>query len=125
MLDVFGGISTGLAIMIQAGIPIRKYLYVEIDETAKRVSSCHLALLMQQYPELLPRSIIRRYQWALPLNITLLGAQDLVRVGPIDLVIIGWPCQGHTWVGRGEGLRDPRFRMFWEMLWVLRHLQTH
>ncbi len=125
ILDVFGGISTGLAIMIQAGIPIRKYLYVEIDETTKRVSSRHLALLMQQYPELLPRSIIRGYQWALPLNITLLGVQDLVRVGPIDLVITGWPCQGHTWAGRGEGLHDPRFRMFWEMLWVLRHLQTH
>jgi hypothetical protein len=25
----------------------------------------------------------------------------------------------------GEGLHDPRSRMFWEMLRVLRHLQTH
>jgi site-specific DNA-cytosine methylase len=47
-----------------------------------------------------------------------------VRVGPIDLVIVRWPCQGHTRVGCGEGLRDPRSCMFWEMLWVLRHLQT-
>jgi len=27
--------------------------------------------------------------------------------------------------GRGEGLCDPRSHMFWEMLRVLRHLQTH
>jgi hypothetical protein len=26
----------------------------------------------------------------------------LTRVGPIDLVIAGWPCQGHTRIGRGE-----------------------
>ncbi len=92
MLDLFSGISIGLAIMFQAGIPVRKYLYVERDETARRVSSCHFALLMRRYPKLLPRSTIRGYQWALPSNIALLGAQDLARVGPIDLVIIGWPC---------------------------------
>jgi hypothetical protein len=50
MLDLFGGISTDLATMLQAGIPVRKYLYVERDETARRVSSRHLALLTWQYP---------------------------------------------------------------------------
>jgi hypothetical protein len=46
VLDLFGGIGTGLATMLQAGIPVQKYLYVERDETTRRVSSCHLALLM-------------------------------------------------------------------------------
>ncbi len=112
VLDLFGGINTGLAAMLQVGILVRKYFYVERDETAKRVSSRHLALLMRRYPELLPRSAIRGYQRALPLDIALLGAQDLARVGPINLVIVGWPCQGHTRTGCGEGLRDPRSRMF-------------
>jgi hypothetical protein len=125
MLDLFGGISTSLAAVLQVGILVRKYLYVERDETARRVSSHHLALLMRRYPELLSRSAIQGYQRALPLDIALLGAQDLARVGPIKLVIVGWPCQGHTRAGRGEGLRDLRSRMFWEMLRVLRHLQTH
>ncbi len=58
MLDLFGGISTGLAVVLQAGIPVQKYLYVEKDETARRVSLHHFALLMWQYPELLPRSVI-------------------------------------------------------------------
>ncbi len=71
------------------------------------------------------RSAIRGYQQALPLDIALLGAQDLARVGPIDLVIVGWSCQGHIRAGRGEGLRDLRSCMFWEMLRVLRHLHTH
>jgi hypothetical protein len=61
MLDLFSGISTSLATMLHASIPIPKYLYVERDETTRTVSSHHLALLMQQYPELLPRLAIRRY----------------------------------------------------------------
>ncbi len=88
MLDLFGGISTGLVAVLQASIPVRKYLYVERDATARRVSSRHLALLMRRYLDLLLRSAIRRYQRALPLNIALLGAQDLAKVSPIDLVII-------------------------------------
>jgi len=92
VLDLFSGISTSLATVFHAGIPVQKYLYVEKDETAKRVSLHHLALLMRQYPELLPRLAIRGYQRALPSDIALLGAQDLVRVGPIDLVIAGLPC---------------------------------
>jgi hypothetical protein len=47
VLDLFGGINTSLAIVLQVGIPVQKYLYVERDETARRVSSCHLALLMR------------------------------------------------------------------------------
>jgi hypothetical protein len=74
MLDLFDGIGTDLATVLQAGIPVRKYLYVERDETARRVSSRHLALLMRRYPKLLPRLAIRGYQRALPSNIALLGA---------------------------------------------------
>jgi site-specific DNA-cytosine methylase len=125
MLDLFSGISTDLATMLQAGILVRKYFYVERDETTRRVSSRHLALLMWRYPKLLPRSAIQEYQWDLPSYIALLGAHDLARVGPLDLVIVGWPCQGHTRASRGERLCDPRFCMFWEMLQVLRHLHTH
>ncbi len=47
VLDLFGGISTSLIIVLQAGIPVRKYLYMEKDETVRRVSSRHLALLMR------------------------------------------------------------------------------
>ncbi len=61
VLDLFGGINIGLAAMLQANILVRKYLYVERDEITRRVSLCHLVLLMRRYPELLPRSAIRGY----------------------------------------------------------------
>jgi hypothetical protein len=58
VLDLFGGINIDLATMLHASILVRKYLYVERDETVRKVSSCHLALLMRRFLELLPRSII-------------------------------------------------------------------
>jgi hypothetical protein len=42
MLDLFGGISTDLAIMLKASILVQKYLYVERNETVRRF---HRAIL--------------------------------------------------------------------------------
>jgi len=54
----------------------------------------HVMMLQQMYPHLLPTWAIQGYQRSLPNNITLLGALDWARIGPIDLVISGWLCQG-------------------------------
>ena len=124
LLELFGGMSTGLAAVLQAGIRVRGYLYVETDEDARRISLRHVAQLVERYPHLLPVDAVRGYQHTLPTDILLLGADDLTRVGPIDLVIAGWPCQGHSRAGQGRGFKDPRSRLFWEMLRVIRHLQT-
>ncbi len=42
VLDLFGGISTGLAAVLQAGLKVQRYLYMERDETARRVSAHHV-----------------------------------------------------------------------------------
>jgi len=74
---------------------------------------------------LLPNTAVRAYQHQLPTNISLLGAQDLTRVGEINLVIAGWPCQGHSTAVQGGGLQDHRSAMFWEMIRVIKHLQDN
>src|SRR5450759_3065674 len=56
VLDLFGGISIGLAAVLQASIRVHQYLYVEKDELARRASVRHVASLMQRYPDLLPMS---------------------------------------------------------------------
>jgi hypothetical protein len=89
VLDLFGGISIGLAAVLQAGIRVHQYLYVEKDEIAKRASLRHVAILMHRYPELLPMTAVKACQHQLPQDISLLGAQDLTRVGEINLVIAG------------------------------------
>jgi site-specific DNA-cytosine methylase len=125
MLDLFGGISTGLATVLQAGIRVHQYLYVEKDEASRRASLRHVASLVYMYPDLLPNTTIRAYQHQLLAYISLLGVQDLTRVGEINLVIARWPCQGHSTAGQGGGLQDHRSAMFWEMIRVSKHLQDN
>jgi len=48
---------------------------------------------------------------------------DLARIGPIDLVISRWLCQGLSQVGMGQGLSDPKSNLFWELIRVVQHWQ--
>ncbi|BBN16821.1 hypothetical protein Mp_7g09570 [Marchantia polymorpha subsp. ruderalis] len=78
--DLFGGISTGLAAVLESGILVRRYLYVEKDETARRVSSRHVTQLMHRFPFLLPRSAVRGYKKALPSDIHCWGRQTSIEL---------------------------------------------
>jgi hypothetical protein len=58
-------------------------------------------MLQQKYPHLLPTSIIYGHHCSLPRNVTLLKVPNLANIGPIDLVVSRWSCQGlehrHVW----------------------------
>jgi hypothetical protein len=53
---------------------------------------CHIMMLQQQHFDLLPTLMVQGYQHSLTNNITLLEAQDLDKIGPTNLVILGWSC---------------------------------
>ena len=52
----------------------------------------------------------------LPGDISLIGEEDLQRLGRMDLVMAGWPCQGHSQAELEKGLQDPCSGLFWEFL---------
>jgi site-specific DNA-cytosine methylase len=37
-------------------------------------------------------------------------------LGPMDLVILGWECQGFSVVGFGEGLNETSYGLFMDMV---------
>ncbi len=39
LLEFFGGINTGLEALLQSGIVVRKYFYINIDPIAKQVAA--------------------------------------------------------------------------------------
>jgi DNA (cytosine-5)-methyltransferase 1 len=57
-------------------------------------------------------------------DIALLSEKDIHWLGQVDLVIVGWPCQGMSMVGKQNGLQDDRSSRFYDMIRVLRYLQT-
>ena len=123
LLELFGGIATGLAATLQAGIKVRRYMYVDIDPVARQVARAHIRTLRKQYPNLLPREATRFCFTALADDVRLIDIEQLRLLGQVDLVIAGWPCQGMSMAGHQNGLRDRMTALFGEMIRIIRTLQ--
>ncbi len=73
---------------------------------------------------LLPMSTVQVYQCSLLNNITLLGAHVMLdKIGPLNLVILGWLCSGFSQIDIAQGLLDLKSRLLWELICVLQYLQ--
>jgi hypothetical protein len=57
-------------------------------------------------------------------DISLISEKDLHWLGHMDLVIVGWPCQGMSMAGNQNGLQDGRSSRFYDMVRLIRSLQT-
>jgi hypothetical protein len=44
--------------------------------------------------------------------------------GPVDLIILGWECQGFLAAGFGEGLNDTRSELFTDMVQLITWAQS-
>ncbi len=45
-------------------------------------------------------------------------------LGPVDLIISGWECQGFSAVGFGKSLSDTRFGLFTNMVQLITWAQS-
>jgi hypothetical protein len=108
VLDLFSGVSTGLAALLQAGYHIKRYHACDSSSMARTAASHHLELLHAKYPCQLPRASFAGAHKAIPQNIELLSGSLLSALGPIHFVLGGWPCQGLSRAGQGGGLQDSR-----------------
>jgi hypothetical protein len=124
LLELFGGIGNGLVAVLQAGLKVKRYIYVDVDEAARQVAKRHSRSLRTQFPELLATSAIKTSFSTLVGDIALVSAKDIHRCGHVDLVIAGWPCQGMSMAGKQNGLQDGRSSRFHDMSRVMRYLQT-
>jgi site-specific DNA-cytosine methylase len=113
-----------LIAVLQAGLKVKRYIYVDVDEAARQVAKRHSRRLRTQFPELLATSAIKSSFSILAGDIALISAEDIHRCGHVDLVIAGWPCQGMSMAGKQNGLQDGRSSRFHDMIRVMRYLQT-
>ena len=123
LLELFAGLSTGLAAVLEAGLSVSTYVYVDNNDMVNKAAKHHIKQLQARYPRQLPASDVQGCMSRLPGDISLIGEEDLQRLGRVDLVMAGWPCQGHSRAGLEKGLQDPRSGLFWELLRLLRWWQ--
>ena len=116
LVEIFGGIGTGLAAVLEAGITVRRYIHVDNGYAANRAVRHHIQQLLLRYPAQLSASAILGCCGQLPQDVTMISDEDLRRLGHVDLIIAGWPCQGHSRAGTGQGLDDPRSSLFADLM---------
>jgi len=60
----------------------------------------------------------------LPSDIQLIQKKHIELLGPIDLIISGWDCQGFSMAGFGKGLSDTRSGLFTHMIRLITWVQS-
>lgn len=102
VLSLFDGSSIGYLALKEAGIEVNNYFASEIDEHAIKKSK-------ENFPEIKHLGSVTDWlDWDLP---------------SIDLVIGGSPCQGFSRQGIGLNFEDPRSKLFFDYVDILKHFK--
>lgn len=99
VLSLFDGISSGQLALQRAGIKYDKYFASEIDKHAIKVTQTNFPNTIQLG------------------DITKIQSKDLPR---IDLLLGGSPCQGFSFCGKQLNFEDPRSKLFFEYVRLLK-----
>jgi len=102
VLSLFDGISAGRVALERAGIPVSAYYASEIDTYAIKISK-------HNYPDIIQLGDV--------------STIDAAALGQIDLLIGGSPCQAFSNAGNKLGFDDPRGKLFFEYVRLLRELK--
>lgn len=99
VLSLFDGMSCGQIALSRAGIPYEDYFASEIDKHAIKVTQ-------HNYPHTHQVGDVKQLNGAV--------------LPRIDLLIGGSPCQGFSFSGKGLNFDDPRSKLFFEYVRLLR-----
>lgn len=102
VLSLFDGISCGHIALDKAGIPINKYYASEIDKYAIKVTN-------KNYPDTINLG-----------DVTTVNGELFTE--QIDLLIAGSPCQGFSQAGKMKNFDDPRSKLFWKYVRILKEV---
>lgn len=99
VLSLFDGMSCGQIALERAGIKVDNYFASEIDKHA-------ISVTIDNYPDTIQIG-----------DVTKVKAENLPK---IDLLIGGSPCQGFSFAGKQLNFEDPRSRLFFEFVRLLK-----
>lgn len=102
VLSLFDGLSCGQIALNRAGIEYDNYFASEIDKYAIKVTQAN-------YPKTIQLG-----------DVTKVKGSDLPK---IDLCIGGSPCQGFSFAGKGLNFEDPRSKLFFEFVRLVKELK--
>ena len=103
VLSLFDGMSCGQIALRDMGVPINRYYASEIDKHAIKQTQLN-------FPDTIQLGDVERWrEWD-------------IDWGGVDLLLAGSPCQGFSLAGKMLGHEDPRSRLFWVFVDILKHV---
>ena len=104
VLSLFDGISSGKVALERAGIPITKYYASEIDKYAMAVSRA-------RHKDIIQLGDVKNWRnWDIDFE-------------SIDILLAGSPCQGFSVAGKGLNFEDPRSKLYFEFVEILKEIR--
>ena len=104
VLSLFDGMSCGRIAIDRAGINVTSYHASELDKYAIKVTQAN-------WPETVQLGDVTKWrEWDIDWN--------------IDLLIGGSPCQGFSFAGKQLAFDDPRSKLFFVYVDILKHIRT-
>ena len=115
--------------LLRAGTVIKRYIYVDTQDVARRVMAARLEELHEHYQQQLPLSAFADAFTALPQDATHISTTALTLAGATDqnirwVVVAGWPCQDFSPAGYRQGLDGVHAGAYHVMLHILAMLQS-
>ena len=128
VLDLFAGITcASLRMVLAAGMKVKCYTSVEIDDISRGISNEVLSKLQSEYPHQLPDSALRGHSKRLPQDITNVSEDYLIALvknkGEVHFICGGWQCQSMSMAGPRTGMQDKRFPTFLNLVKIINILQ--
>ena len=133
VLELFGGMASGLEMALRNGIVVSKYIYCDKSKDATAVARLRLETLTTQYPNQLQREAWQGAFTTIPQDVFQIRRKDLIKAGALGqdqqwILIGGFECQDLSPAGIGlgfEGKRSISFFPLVNIIGMLQDLQSH
>jgi site-specific DNA-cytosine methylase len=109
---------------VRLGYHLGEVVACEARGAARQAHAHSLRELQQEFPSRVDVKAGAQLHHRLPQDIRLVNAAHLQDLGPVDLMVAGWPCQGNSAAGGGQGLDDHRTGLFTELMRILNAMQS-
>jgi site-specific DNA-cytosine methylase len=115
VLELFAGVGATTQVLARVEYAIGEVVACELRGAARQVHRHALTQLAREFPTQVSAKAGAQLHHRVSQNIRLVTAYHLqaLALGPVDLVVAGWPCQGSSAAGTGQGLDDSGSGFLW------------
>ena len=127
VIELCGGIGTGLEALLKAGYHVGSYTWADINPDGHTVLQHTIPNLHKQFKSQFPLTASQGWDTRLPFDINLITKELLTEQFPqgAHILIAGPPCQPYSIAGKGKGLTDKRSSALLSVARTVTHLSRH